>query len=205
MDRVITEGEEDAIMNFGVFGYDVPLMASVLGWPLADVERSFKNKKSKFNELLQRGQDMGMYAMDRKLWDMSLSGDTKAFDKLENRRAARNQQRGKSNNGLTDEVAKKIYRKYVSTLKKSGNWKDEYEEQVISAASNYSLLQRAMDALNNEEAVIMHSNGTHGQNPWVKIKGDCMKELMAFGRLFGFNPLYENKVSNKNADDESEI
>jgi phage terminase small subunit len=205
MDRVITESEENAIMNFGVFGYDVPLMASVLGWPIADVEQSFKNKKSKFTKLLQQGQDMGMYAMDRKLWDMSLSGDMKAFDKLENRKSARNQNRGKNNNGLTDEVAKKIYKKYMATLKMSGNWKEEYEEQVISAASNYSLLQRAMYALNNEEAVIMHSNGTHGQNPWVKIKGDCMKELMAFGRLFGFNPLYENKVSNKNADDESEI
>lgn len=202
MDRTISESEQDAIMNFGAFGYEPELMASILGWSIPEIEAALLIPNSEFNALLKRGRDMGMYAMDRKLWEMALGGDMKALDKIEARKAGRSNRGSKK--GADDEVAKKTYNKYMAILKKSGNWKEEYKEQLMSAASNYSLLKRATEALEKEDAVITHSNGTHGQNPWVKIKGDCMKELMAFGRLFGFNPLYESKVK-KNEDDDSEI
>lgn len=87
MERTITEQEKEAILNFGAFGYEPEKMASILGWGVDEVKAGLQS--GEFAELIQRGKDMGEYALDKKLWEMSLSGDMKAMQSFEMRKAMR--------------------------------------------------------------------------------------------------------------------
>lgn len=87
MERTITDQEKETILNFGAFGYEPEKMASILGWGVDEVRVGLSG--GKFAELIQRGKDMGEYALDKKLWEMSLSGDMKAMQRFELRKAMR--------------------------------------------------------------------------------------------------------------------
>lgn len=87
MERVITEQEKEAILNFGAFGYEPEKMASILGWGVDEVKAGLAG--GEFLNLIQRGKNMAEYAFDKKLWDMALSGDMKAMERFEERKIAR--------------------------------------------------------------------------------------------------------------------
>lgn len=87
MERTLTDEEKKAILNFGAFGYEPERMASILGWGIDEVKAGLSG--GEFSELVQRGKDMGEYAIDSKLWDMALSGDMKAMERFEERKLAR--------------------------------------------------------------------------------------------------------------------
>lgn len=87
MERNISEEEKEAIINFGAFGYDASKMASILGWEEKEVQEAMQAEE--FTTLLQKGKDMGEYAIDKKLWEMALSGDMKAMERFEARKKVR--------------------------------------------------------------------------------------------------------------------
>ena len=89
MERTLTEEQKEAILNFGAFDYGVDKMASILGWDSGEVKQLISSE-SEFSRLFQKGRDMAEYAIDTKLWNMALSGDTKAFEIFEKRKAQRN-------------------------------------------------------------------------------------------------------------------
>lgn len=87
MERTITDQEKEAILNFGAFGYEPEKMASILGWGVNEVKAGLSG--GEFAKLIQQGKDMGEYALDKKLWEMALSGDMKAMQSFELRKAMR--------------------------------------------------------------------------------------------------------------------
>ena len=87
MERTITDQEKEAILNFGAFGYEPEKMASILGWGVDEVKTGLVG--GEFLELIQRGKNMAEYALDKKLWDMALSGDMKAMQAFELRKSSK--------------------------------------------------------------------------------------------------------------------
>ena len=74
-------------------------------------------------------------------------------------------------------------------------WKPEFEEVVTLAASQYEIYINQTKMLHVEGMAVRHHNGTIGQNPRVAIQQAAWKNVFTFSNRFGFNPLFENKVS----------
>ena len=89
MARNLTEHERDIIIDCGAFRYDAAKMANVLEWPEKELEKEFSNAKSEFFKLYQRGADRADYVIDKKLFELSKTGDLKALEAFENRKAER--------------------------------------------------------------------------------------------------------------------
>jgi hypothetical protein len=82
----IQEDQIEHVINFGAFNYDAAKIASILDLDVKDVEREMKRESSELRRLLQKGQDMADYNIDKKLFDMAKAGDIKAMEKLAARR-----------------------------------------------------------------------------------------------------------------------
>ncbi len=85
----ITKEQEEQIINFGVFGYSEKKIANILGLDVTEVSNDINNKNSDLFKLLEKGKDMSDYVIDLKLFQMAQSGDIKALDKLQRRKALR--------------------------------------------------------------------------------------------------------------------
>lgn len=81
------ETEQEQIINFGAFGYPAAKIANILGLDPLDVLRDMDNTESDLCMLMQKGRDMADYVIDLKLFEMAKSGDIKALDKLQQRKA----------------------------------------------------------------------------------------------------------------------
>jgi len=93
MARDITEHDRDIIINCGAFRYDAPKMANVLDWSEKEVQKEFENHKSDFFKLYQRGADRADYVIDQKLFELAQTGDLKALEAFETRKADRSDER----------------------------------------------------------------------------------------------------------------
>lgn len=96
------------------------------------------------------------------------------------------------------------YGKWKDIITKRSGWKDEFEEVVALAASQYEIYIEQTQLLKLEGMTIVHSNKATGQNPRVSIQQSAWKNVFTFSNRFGFNPLFEGKVS-KHEEDDSEI
>lgn len=81
MDRSIVEGNEDMIVNFGAFSYEVEKMASIL-MVGAEVIAEQMKPGTVFRGLYDKGKNMRDYVLDLKLFEMAQSGDLKALDEF---------------------------------------------------------------------------------------------------------------------------
>lgn len=81
MDRIMTDSEKEKIINFGALYYDAANMATILEWPLKEVESLMKDEKSEFKKLYLKGGAVADYLLNVKIFEMAKSGDLKAFDK----------------------------------------------------------------------------------------------------------------------------
>ena len=96
------------------------------------------------------------------------------------------------------------YGKWKDIITKRSGWKDEFEEVVALAASQYEIYIDQTQKLQIEGMTVEHRNGAIGQNPRVSIQQSAWKNVFTFSNRFGFNPLFEGKVS-KHEEDDSEI
>lgn len=96
------------------------------------------------------------------------------------------------------------YGKWKDIITKRSGWKDEFEEVVSLAASQYEIYIDQTQKLQIEGMTVEHRNGAIGQNPRVSIQQSAWKNVFTFSNRFGFNPLFEGKVS-KHEEDDSEI
>jgi P27 family predicted phage terminase small subunit len=101
-------------------------------------------------------------------------------------------------------VGLEVYEKWKAIIAKRSGWKDEFEEVVSLAASQYEIYIDQTQLLQIEGMTVEHRNGAIGQNPRVNIQQSAWKNVFTFSNRFGFNPLFEGKVS-KHEDDDSEI
>lgn len=101
-------------------------------------------------------------------------------------------------------VGLEVYEKWKAIITKRSGWKDEFEEVVSLAASQYEIYIDQTQRLQIEGMTVEHRNGAIGQNPRVNIQQSAWKNVFTFSNRFGFNPLFEGKVS-KHEDDDSEI
>lgn len=85
----IEKEQEEQIINFGVFDYDAPKIANILGFDVKEVQKEIESKTSLLSQLLQKGKDMGDYVIDLKLFEMAKRGDIKALEKLNSRKRMR--------------------------------------------------------------------------------------------------------------------
>jgi hypothetical protein len=85
----LTDEQKLMVIDFGLFGYDARKISSILGIDITIIEGEKKKKGSEFNELYQKGIDMGEYVIDQKLFELAKTGDLKALNKLEFRRRNR--------------------------------------------------------------------------------------------------------------------
>ena len=102
------------------------------------------------------------------------------------------------------ETGLETYGKWKDIITKRSGWKDEFEEVVALAASQYEIYIDQTQKLQIEGMTVEHRNGAIGQNPRVSIQQSAWKNVFTFSNRFGFNPLFEGKVS-KHEDDDSEI
>lgn len=98
-----------------------------------------------------------------------------------------------------------VFHKIVLFLKKNGNWDDTYLEMIAAASATYQNYCLAQKQVNEFGTTTETGAGGLKKNPAVDIASASFRDFMTFSNKFGLNPLFENKVSNKNADDESEI
>mgnify|MGYP000951991789 CR=1 FL=1 len=98
-----------------------------------------------------------------------------------------------------------VYEKWKGIITDRSGWKPEFEEVVTLAASQYEIYINQTKMLHVEGMAVRHRNGTIGQNPRVAIQQAAWKNVFTFSNRFGFNPLFENKVSKKTEDEDSEI
>jgi P27 family predicted phage terminase small subunit len=98
-----------------------------------------------------------------------------------------------------------VFHKIVLFLKKNGNWDDAYLEMIAAASATYQNYCLAQKQVNEFGTTTETGAGGLKKNPAVDIASASFRDFMMFSNKFGLNPLFENKVSNKNADDESEI
>lgn len=101
-------------------------------------------------------------------------------------------------------VGLEVYEKWKAIITKRSGWKDEFEEVVSLAASQYEIYIDQTQRLKVEGMTVEHRNGAIGQNPRVNIQQSAWKNVFTFSNRFGFNPLFEGKVP-KNEPDDSEI
>jgi hypothetical protein len=83
MDRDLTNEEKEKIINFGAFSYKEEKMAVILGWTLQEIEKEFRNKKSEFSMLYEKGKAVSEYLIDVKMFEMAKAGDLKAMEKYQ--------------------------------------------------------------------------------------------------------------------------
>jgi P27 family predicted phage terminase small subunit len=98
-----------------------------------------------------------------------------------------------------------VFHKIVLFLKKNGNWDDTYLEMIAAASATYQNYCLAQKQVNEFGTTTETGAGGLKKNPAVDIASASFRDFMTFSNKFGLNPLFENKVSSKNADDESEI
>lgn len=82
----IKKEQEETIINFGAFDYDIKKMANILDKKEKEINDELKNENSLFCKLYQKGRDMADYTIDLKLFKMIQNGDLKALEKLEERK-----------------------------------------------------------------------------------------------------------------------
>lgn len=92
MTREISEEIRNEIINFGAFGYDAEKMAMILEWPESEIEAYLNDKDSDFYRAYRKGKETGEYMLDKKLFEMALSGDLQALQKYELRKRQREEQ-----------------------------------------------------------------------------------------------------------------
>jgi len=85
----IKKEQEEIIINMGAFDYNASKIANILSFDIKEIEKEFKDKNSKLNELLLKGKDMADYVIDLKLFEMAKTGDIKALEKLDYRKNKR--------------------------------------------------------------------------------------------------------------------
>lgn len=80
---------DEMIANFGALGYDAERCANVAGVDAEFIFSAMQDPESDFSKMYRKGQHRAEYVIDLKLFEMAQTGDIKAIDKLEQRRAAR--------------------------------------------------------------------------------------------------------------------
>lgn len=70
---------EDDIMNFGALNYDAAQMAIILDMEKEEVE-ALMNTNEDFARIYNKGATMAKYLLDKKLFQIALSGDLKALE-----------------------------------------------------------------------------------------------------------------------------
>ena len=98
-----------------------------------------------------------------------------------------------------------VFHKIILFLKKNGNWDDTYLEMIAAASATYQNYCIAQRQVNEHGPTTETGAGGLKKNPAVDIASASFRDFMTFSNKFGLNPLFENKVSNKGADDDSEI
>lgn len=88
--RIISEQEEEKIVNFGALRYPAEKMANVLGWELGDVKNEMADTGSQFFLLYSKGKDISDYLLDKKLFELAKAGDMKAMDRYKDKILVRN-------------------------------------------------------------------------------------------------------------------
>lgn len=86
MVRVIDEEKIEHIINFGAFGYSARKMAIILEWPEDEIKGYLKDKDSTFYKAYYKGKETEEYMLDKKLFEMALSGDLEALERYETRK-----------------------------------------------------------------------------------------------------------------------
>jgi len=84
-----TEEQQEMIIDFGALGYLSKKISSILELDKQLIKSFFKDKSSLFFQLYNKGQLLADYKIDKKLFNLALTGDLKALDKLEIRKSLR--------------------------------------------------------------------------------------------------------------------
>lgn len=90
---IITKEQEETVINCGAFGYDAAKMASILQIEETEIASAMDDEYSQFSALLKKGRDMADYMIDEKLFQLAITGDIKALEKLEARKRAREEEK----------------------------------------------------------------------------------------------------------------
>lgn len=80
MERTLDDKLLEHVEMFGALKYDNERMATILDWPIAEVNAVMKDKAGKFYQTYYRGKLMAEYKLDKKLFEMALAGDAKAIE-----------------------------------------------------------------------------------------------------------------------------
>ncbi len=86
MVRNIKKEEKDKIHDFGAFNYSIEKMANILDWNPDDIRKLMQDKSSRFYQYYKAGKDKSDYVIDKKLFELALTGDLRALEEFETRR-----------------------------------------------------------------------------------------------------------------------
>ena len=85
----ISDEMAEMIVNFGSLEYDNERIAAILEIEIEDIEIEMNNELSEFYQFYKKGRYRAEYAIDVRLFEMARTGDTRALEKLEQRKRKR--------------------------------------------------------------------------------------------------------------------
>lgn len=85
----LNEIQIEIVQNCGAFNYDITKMANVLDQPEELIKKEMDNPDSEIVKNYRSGKDKCDYLIDKKLFDLALTGDLQALEEFENRKDER--------------------------------------------------------------------------------------------------------------------
>lgn len=85
MVRDVDESKKELVSDFGMLGYDAEKIAIMLDMSVEDVAVLLECQESNMSKWFKRGKTLARYAIDKKVFDLALSGDMIALKEMRRR------------------------------------------------------------------------------------------------------------------------